>query len=130
MRFFLVRGRQLTTFVVTLVCWTAVGVALVTPVGVLLGVCFGSLLALFYGSLSPILPVLIRFTLCGAAAGAIVGAFARVFDSHNPLTEHEPEEARQPSVRRIRRPGVLPPSLLGRTRGIRPPTSRADISTW
>jgi hypothetical protein len=125
-----VRGRELSTFFVALVCWAAAGAALVIPVGVLLGLCFGSLLALLFGSLSPILPALIRFTLCSAAAGAIVGAFIRLFDGHNPLAEHDPEESPQPSVRRRQRPAVLPSSLLDRTQGICPPTSRADISTW
>jgi hypothetical protein len=130
MRYLLVRGRQLSTFFVTLVCWTAIGAALVTPAGVLLGICYGGLLALLYGSLSPIVPAVVRFTLCSAAAGAVVGASIRLFDVHNPLTELEPEESPQPLVRRRQRPGVLPPSLLGRTQGICPPTSQADISTW
>jgi hypothetical protein len=87
--------KQLLTSTVSVLQWIVAGAAVTVPVGAIFGVCYGGVLAILYGDAAIMVPVFIRFLCCAAAAGAIVGAFARLVDGHSLLVNEVVVEAGQ-----------------------------------
>jgi hypothetical protein len=115
------------TLAAATIAWTAVGAFLFAPVGALLGACVGGVQAVLYGG-PAFLPSFMHLTLCGAATGAILGAFIRLTDGHNPLASGDGTWA---PTRRTRtawwwRHRPIPTTLLERIQGRQPTSSRQD----
>jgi hypothetical protein len=65
--------------------WALVAAALGLVLGFLFGVLCGAFDAVLHGTLDGFSAHWARFSLAGAAAGALLGAFSRICDGHNPL---------------------------------------------
>jgi hypothetical protein len=128
MKTFLSRNNNPLTFTASTIAWTAAGAAVVAPVGALLGACVGAVQAVLYGSPAAFLPSFTHLTLCGAATGAILGAFIKLTDGHNPLASGDgfAGPARRPRAVWWRRHDLIPTSLLDRIQGRHSTNSRQD----
>ncbi len=80
--------------------------------GVTCGTLYGLLYGLTHGTLEPIVSHGLYFAACGALAGAIVGAFARITDEGEPL----PSEPQEEGTSRLPRTPGLPEPLRIRIR--------------
>src|SRR5262249_23587918 len=66
--------------VLRVICWTAAGTLLGAAGGALFGAIYGTLDFLIHGELARIVWSGIYMALCGAGAGALVGAFGTIWD--------------------------------------------------
>jgi hypothetical protein len=103
-------------------CWAIAGTALGAGGAALYGTLCGAAFALILGNPSRILTLGTHLALCGAAAGALVGAFARVFGgSAAPVIVHDSRthsRGKKEQERRIpfQRARAVPEPLVARCR--------------
>jgi hypothetical protein len=105
------RAAEVVTGCTSLLQWTATGAALEACAGAVLGAACGVAWGLLHGDVVAGLRVFVHLTMCAAAAGAIVGAFAQLSDGCNPLAASNTDRHGQP----LR--GDLPAALRDRLRG-------------
>lgn len=105
------RAPEMLTGCTSLLQWTTVGAALEACAGAVFGAAFGTVQGFLHWDATAGVRAFAYVTLCGAVAGAIVGAFSRLTDGCNPLAADDAEWVARP------RYGDLPAPLRDRLRG-------------
>jgi len=96
--------------------WAAIDALIGAPCAALYGLLFSGVSGILYGEPGKIATTMLYFTACGAAAGALVGAFGALIGGEtNPSEEDWPSGAEEEP---------RPEDRLGSTRTVRQPVNR------